>query len=141
MLKSGQGSVENIIPENLSESVQKNQLAIYEKRSFQFYQEGKFEDAIIDLNEAVKLNPASASGYLNNIAMCYLGLNNKEKAKEYFNKAIEKDNKNINAYGGLADVYLNEGNNSKAKEVYAKILSINPQDINAKVKLDSLNGK
>lgn len=141
MLKSGQGSVENNIPENLSESVQKNQLAIYEKRSFQFYQEGKFEDAIKDLNEAVKLNPASASGYLNNIAMCYLGLNNKEKAKEYFNKAIEKDNKNINAYGGLADVYLNEGNNSKAKEVYAKILSINPQDINAKIKLDSLNGK
>ncbi len=141
MLKSGQGSVQSNIPDNMSGSVQNNQLAIYEKRSFQLYQEGKFEDAIKDLNEAAKLNPASASGYFNNIAMCYLGLNKNPEAKEYFNKALEKDSKNINAYGGLADVYLQEGNTSKAKEVYAKILSINPQDMNAKMKLDSLNRK
>lgn len=141
MLKSGQSNIQNDIPENLSGSVQNNQIVIYEKRSFQLYQEGKFEEAIIDLKEAVKLNPASASGYLNNIAMCYMGLNKNTEAKEYFNKAIEKDSKNINAYGGLADIYLKENNISKAKEFYSKILSINPQDVNAKMKLDSLNRK
>jgi tetratricopeptide (TPR) repeat protein len=141
MLKSNTGNTQGEIPGNITNSAQNNQVTIYEKRSFQYYQEGKFEEAIKDLSEAVKLNPASASGYLNNIAMCYLGLNKNEKAKEYFNKAIEKDNKNINAYGGLADVYLQEGNNVKAKEVYTKILSINPQDMNAKMKLDSLNSK
>jgi len=141
MLKSNPGNTQGEIPGNITNGAQNNQITIYEKRSFQYYQEGKFEEAIKDLNEAVKLNPASASGYLNNIAMCYLALNKKDMAKEYFNKAIEKDNKNINAYGGLADVYLQEGNNSKAKEVYAKILSINPQDMNAKNKLDSLNRK
>lgn len=139
MLKSNPGNTQEEIQNNIPNSVQNNQLAIYEKRSFQYYQEGKFDDAIKDLNEAVKLNPASASGYLNNIAMCYLGMKNYKKAKEFFNLAIEKDNKNINAYNGLADLYLQENNVPKAKEVYTKILSINPQDLNAKNKLDSLN--
>jgi tetratricopeptide (TPR) repeat protein len=141
ILKSNLGNTQEEIQNNIPNSIQNNQLAIYEKRSFQYYQEGKFDDAIKDLNEAVKLNPASASGYLNNIAMCYLGMKNNNKAKEYFNLAIEKDNKNINAYNGLADLYLQESNVPKAKEVYTKILSINPQDLNAKNKLDSLNEK
>ncbi|MFA7359950.1 MAG: tetratricopeptide repeat protein [Candidatus Kapaibacterium sp.] len=137
MLKSNPETLSGNIPN----SVQNNQMAILEKRSFQYYQEGKFEEAIKDLNEAVRLSPESGSGYLNNIAMCYIGLKKFDKAKENFTKAIELDDKNFHAYSGLADVYLQEGNTAKAKEIYAKILSLNPQDMNAKNKLDSLNRK
>ena len=87
------------------------------------------------------MNPAGLSGYYNNLAMCYLGKKDNAKGKEYFNKAIESDGKNINAYGGLAELYLQEGNTQKAKEIYAKILIINPQEVNAKRLLDSLNSK
>ena len=136
MLKSNPGGVQNNIPDAVN-----NQQAILEKRSFQYYQEGKFEEAIKDLNDAIKLNPGAQSGYLNNIAMCYIGLNKDDKAKEYFNKSIENDSKNINAYGGLAELFLKENNPQKAKEMYTKVLSINPQDQNAKLKMDSLNRK
>ena len=124
---------------NIPDGVVNNQQIILEKRSFQYYQEGKFVDAIKDLNEAIKLNPDGQSGYFNNIAMCYIGMNDPGKAKETFNKAIEKDPKNINAYGGLAELYLKENNTQKAKEMLGKILSISPQDQNAKLKLDSLS--
>jgi tetratricopeptide (TPR) repeat protein len=134
MLKSNPSSLEKNIPNNVSN----NQQSILEKRSYQYYQDGKFEEAIKDLDDAIKLNPSAQSGYLNNIAMCYLGLKDNNKAKEYFNKSIEKDTKNINAYGGLAELYLKEKNNQKAKEMFEKILSINPQDQNARMKLDSL---
>ena len=136
MLKSNPGGIQNNIPEPVN-----NQQVILEKRSFQYYQEGKFEEAIKDLNDAMKLNPSAQSGYLNNMAMCYLGLNKTDKARECFNKAIEKDANNINAYGGLAELFLKENNSQKAKEMYSKILSISPQDQNAKLKLDSLNRK
>ena len=134
MLKSNPGINTENIPGELN-----NRQALLEKRSFQYYQEGKFEDAIKDLSDAIKLNPAAQSGYYNNMAMCFLGLNKNEKARECFNKAIEFDSKNVNAYGGLADMYLKENKSDKAKEIYEKILSINPQDQNAKYKLDSLN--
>lgn len=136
MLKSNPGINQENIPEGMN-----NQQAILEKRSFQYYQEGKFDEAIKDLNDAIKLNPASQSGYYNNMAMCYLGLKKNDKARECFNKALENDDKNLNAYGGLAELYLKENNTQKAKEIYGKILSINPQDQNAKFKLDSLNRK
>ncbi len=136
MLKSNPGGIQNNIPDAVN-----NQQVILEKRSFQYYQEGKFEEAIKDLNEAIKLNPSAQSGYLNNMAMCYLGLNKNDRARECFNKSIEKDAKNINAYGGLAELYLKENNSQKAKDMYTKILSINPQDQNAQLKLDSLNRK
>jgi len=134
MLKSNPSNLEKNIPN----SITSNQQLMLEKRSFQYYQEGKFEDAIKDLNEAIKLNPGGQSGYFNNIAMCYLGMDDNNKAREYFNKSIEKDSKNINAYGGLGEMYLKEKNTQKSKEMYEKILSINPQDQNAKMKLDSL---
>lgn len=137
MLKSNPSDIQKNIPDGVTN----NQQVVLEKRSFQFYQDGKFEDAIKDLNDAIKLNPKGQSGYLNNIAMCYLGLKDYNKAKDSFNKAIEMDPKNINAYGGLAELYLKDNNTQKAKEMLIKVLSINPQDQNAKVKLDSLNRK
>jgi len=137
MLKSNPSDIQKNIPDGVTN----NQQVVLEKRSFQFYQDGKFEDAIKDLNDAIKLNPNGQSGYLNNIAMCYLGMNDYNKARDSFNKAIEKDPKNINAYGGLAELYLKDNNTQKAKEMLTMVLSINPQDQNAKVKLDSLNRK
>ncbi len=138
MLKSGSSGIPQ---DNLPPGVQNNQLAVFEKRSYQFYQEGRFEDAIKDLNEAIKLNPESSSGYLNNIAMCYLALEKNDKAEEYFIKSIEKDAKNINAYGGLGEIYLKTNSTAKAKDIYTKLLALNPGDVNAKNKLDSLNNK
>jgi tetratricopeptide (TPR) repeat protein len=75
---------------NIPDGVVNNQQIILEKRSFQYYQEGKFVDAIKDLNEAIKLNPDGQSGYFNNIAMCYIGMNDPGKAKDLLNYTLKK---------------------------------------------------
>lgn len=137
MLKSGSMGNTNVIPEGMIN----NQQSILEKRSFDYFQQGKYDEAIKDLIDVIKLNPSGKSGYYNNIAMCYSGKKDNINAKEYFYKAIESDPKNINAYGGLAELYLKEGNTVKSKDMYNKILSINPQDANARRLLDSLNSK
>lgn len=130
ILKSGSGIPEQNVP-----------LAILEKRSFQFYQDGKYKEAIKDIENMIIMNPNGKSGYLNNIALCYRGLGDDEKAKEIFEEAIKLDEKNINALNGLAEYYLKKNDKNKSVEYYKKILKINATDINAKNKLDSLNKK
>lgn len=130
----------NKIPENLKlPGVQNEKLSMLEKRSFQFYNDGKFEDAIKDIQEMIDINPASISGYYNNIALCYEGMKDNGKAKEYYLKALKIDGKNVNALGGVAGLFLKIGDIKNAKNYYNKILEINPNDANAKSKLDSLN--
>ena len=126
------------IPDNIKMPVQNEQVNILEKRSFQFYQDKKYNDAIKDIEEMIKINPSNISGYYNNIALCYEGLKDLDKAKEYYMKAIKIDGKNVNALGGLAALYLKKGDIKSAKANYNKILEINPDDANAKAKLDSL---
>ena len=115
-----------------------NQISILEKRSYQFYNDGKFNEAIKDIDEMIKLKPEGKSGYLNNMALCYQGLNKSEKAKECFEEALISDDKNINALNGIASYYLQKNNRNKAKEYIERIIKINPNDAYALRKLDSL---
>jgi protein O-mannosyl-transferase len=138
LLKSGEYKSGQNVKENIPGQINSSRLSLLEKRSYQLYQQGKYSDAIKDIEEMIVQNPSGKSGYLNNIAMCYTGLNNYEKAKEKFEEALEIDSKNINALGGLADYYIKKNDKKKAIECYGKILEINPADANAKKKIDSL---
>ena len=130
----------NKIPDNIKLPGEQNEkISFLEKRSFQYYQDKNFNEAIEDIQEMIKINPLNISGYYNNIALCYEGLNDLDKAKEYYLDDIKTDEKNINALGGLAALYLKKGDIKNAKLNYNKILTINPNDANAKSKLDSLS--
>jgi tetratricopeptide (TPR) repeat protein len=122
-------------------SVPDNQISILDKRSYSYYQEGKFELAIQDLLELSKLNPKGKSGYFNNIALCYIAVNKFSEAEKYFTEAIKSDGKNSSLLIGLADLYLKMGNVDKAKSNYRKAIENSPDNIYAKNKLDSLSGK
>lgn len=142
LLKSGSGISNQNIPGNIQNQINpNNQLTVLEKRSYQYYKEGKYKDAIKDIEEMIKSNPSGKSGYLNNLALCYQGLGNNEKAKEYFEEAIKLDDKNINALSGLAEYYSKKNEKNKAIEYYRKILKISPADENANRKIDSLTKK
>jgi protein O-mannosyl-transferase len=112
-----------------------------EKRSYDFYQQGKYNEAIKDINEMMSINPFGKSGYLNNLALCYEGLGNNDKAKEYYIEAVKIDSSNANALSGLAGSYLKTGDKKKAVDYYKKVLIINPNDQNSKRKIDSLKAK
>lgn len=117
-----------------------DKISLLQKRSYQFYMEKKYKEAIADLEELIKLSEESKtiSGFLNNIAMCYSELNKPELEEKYFLDALKKDQGNVNAMNGLSAFYLKRNNTEKAKEYLNKILTINPNDETAKSKLDSL---
>jgi len=141
MLKSGNIPQTSDITGDVSTQMNTNKVGILEKRSYNFYLQGKYKESIKDIEEMIKLNPSGKSGYLNNLALCYAGINDLEKARECFEEALKIDGKNINALGGIADCYLKKNDKNKAIEYYKKILVVNPSDENAKRKIDSLKTK
>lgn len=141
-LKSGANDSPQLIPRSdMNGKVDAGKVKELEKRSYDFYQQGKYNDAIKDINEMMKINPFGKSGYLNNIALCYEGLGDNDKAKDYYMQAVKLDTNNINALSGLAGNYLKTGDKKKAVEFYNKILKINPNDRNSRRKIDSLKAK
>jgi protein O-mannosyl-transferase len=138
-LKQNLLSPKGIGPDSLKQKDESlNQIQILEKRSFEYYRENNYKEAINDLTELVRISPAGKSGYYNNIALCYEGLKDNVKSKEFYIKALNADGNNVNALGGMAEIFLKENNKQKAIENYKKILNINPSDENARIKIDSL---
>jgi len=130
------------IPENTgSEESRVYKIQMLQKRSYKLFSEKKFDEAIKDLEELIKLNEdlPTKSGYMNNIAICYGEMKNTEMEEKYFLDAVKTDNNNINALNGLSAFYLKMGDRDKAKEHLNKVLTIKPDDVSARNKLDSLS--
>ncbi len=62
------------------------------------------------------------------MADAYQRADNSQKAISSLEKAIELDNKNIEAYARLADLYEKNNMESKAKQTYEKMMSLSPND-------------
>jgi tetratricopeptide (TPR) repeat protein len=118
-----------------------NPIDLLDKRSYQYYQEGKYDLAVKDLLELTKLNPTGKAGYYNNIALCYISLKDYTSSEKYYKEAIKADDNNTAFKSGLADLYLKMDKREKAIEYYKKVLEKSPDDNYVKNKLDSLNIK
>jgi tetratricopeptide (TPR) repeat protein len=135
------GNIEGqILPPGVPDNFKSEELNLLQNRSFQYYQEKKYAEAIKDLEKLIEMSddPAAISGYLNNIGLCYYDMGNLDEAGNNFNEALKLNPQNVNALNGLAEVMLKRNNRAKAMEYYNKILQINPGDENARSKLDSL---
>ena len=141
-LKEGRDADPNLLPKGFENDEARNyQIDMLQKRSYKYYTEKNYTDAISDLNKLIDLNTdgKTISGFMNNIAMCYGEMNKPELEEKYFLEAIKKDPGNINAVNGLSAFYLKGGNNEKAQEYLKMALKLNPGDENSKRKLDSLS--
>ena len=141
-LKEGGDSGTELIPKGFDNDETRNyQIDMLQKRSYKYFTEKKYPEAIEDLNRLISLNTdaSTISGFMNNIAMCYSEMNKPELEEKFFLEAIKKDPKNLNAVNGLSAFYLKSGNKDKAKEYLKMALKLNPGDENAKKKLDSLS--
>lgn len=141
-LKAGESTGTGLLPGAFgTDEALNTKIATLQKRSYRNYSEKKYEEAVNDLKELIRLNPdsSSRSGFLNNIAMCYSEMKNPELEEKYFLEAVSADSKNVNALNGLSAFYLKANNKEKALEYIRKILIINPENEIAKRKLDSLN--
>ncbi len=141
-LKEGGDTDPNLLPKGFENDETRNyQIDMLQKRSYKYYSEKNYTEAIADLNKLIELNTdaKTISGFMNNIAMCYGEMNKPELEEKYFLDAIKKDPGNINAVNGLAAFYLKSGNKEKAQEYLKMVLKLNPADESSKKKLDSLS--
>jgi GT2 family glycosyltransferase/Tfp pilus assembly protein PilF len=87
------------------------------------------EEVIKDLQGLIESHPRFALAY-NDLGVLYYSSGNREKALEYYERAVQLDPQNSNFSKNLADFYYVElGRVEDALQIYVKILELNPQDI------------
>jgi len=105
------------------------------------YSQGRFEDATILLEEAIRLNKTKGSYYL------LLALTEskipafRRKAEEHFQKAIELEPWNPECHVGLGILYRQEGMNLKATKLFQKALEYDAEHEVACKELEALTGE
>ncbi len=95
---------------------------------------GELEDALINLNLAIKIDNQYEDAYINKIATLYY-LKNYSECIEFSDKALRNfpDNETIRWY--KANCYINLYQYEKAVEVYKEVIKINPDSVEARVQL------
>lgn len=127
--ESGQISRNNLIPNY--------ELASLQKQSYELFQSSKYKEAIDILVKLIEKDSAGKAGYLNNIGLCYVGLQNYDEAEKIFDECLKIEPENVNGLSGKADVLRKKNKISEAIEIYKKVMKINPNP-KTKATLDSL---
>ncbi len=87
---------------------------------------GEFKAAIALYEDLVKADKSYEN--LFNLAMSYKGIQNWNKAKETYYKALEVNPKGYESYFNLAYLAMNDNDPQEAVRCYEKALEINPDD-------------
>jgi tetratricopeptide (TPR) repeat protein len=103
----------------------------------QFYQQGKFDEAIEAFEHLMTAKPDFAEGYYN-LGMSYMRKGETERAIEVMEKAIELKPDFVEAYFGLGEAYIAKGEEEQATEIFKKAVAINPDDAKIYVNLGVL---
>jgi len=102
------------------------------------YSQGRFEDAIILLEEVIRLNRLKGAYFLL-LALTEMKIPSSAEAEEHFLKAIELEPWNPECYIGLGVLYKQEGMNLKATKQFQKALEYDGEHEGALRELESLN--
>jgi spermidine synthase len=103
----------------------------YNKLGLLYLSEGKIDEAIIVLSDALKLDRKN-SVINSNLGLAYLDKKEYDSAIEYFNRAISFNSKNIEAHYNLGLAYIIGKNQpEKAIEQWEKSLEIDPEYVGA----------
>jgi tetratricopeptide (TPR) repeat protein len=90
-----------------------------------FIMDGKYQDALVEYQEALKLNPDDAdSNY--KVGVAYYFLNKFPESIEAYKKAISLNPRHVKALNNLALIYQKQDENVEASMLYQKALEINP---------------
>ena len=100
----------------------------------------KYEEAVMELEKAIALQPAYADAY-NALGVVYYLQKDDQKAIEQYLLAIEADPKQVKARTNLAILYQEQGEYRKAVQQIEKALEINPTYELAKNLLDEVRKK
>jgi tetratricopeptide (TPR) repeat protein len=102
--------------------------------AYEYYKQGKFDDAIVHFNEAIKLDPQFFAAYLA-LAKAYLAKNDVANAEAMYNKAKQIDPGDPRSYEGIGTIYFRYYQNyDKAIAEFQSGLQVDPTSV------DLLNG-
>jgi peptidoglycan/xylan/chitin deacetylase (PgdA/CDA1 family)/uncharacterized caspase-like protein len=90
-----------------------------------YYREKKYDEAVRELEEAVKLDSRNAT-IVNNLGFTLFRFGKYEESIGWLQKAIEIDPQRIVAYVNLADAYLKAGKTAEARKYYEKYTELAP---------------
>jgi tetratricopeptide (TPR) repeat protein len=95
-------------------------------QGLEYYDLGRWEDAIVAFSDAIAINPKFAVAHFG-LGVTYSRLENWEEALFYFKKTIELNPTFAQGYLGLGITYSILGFNGKAMEAIKKAVLINPR--------------
>jgi tetratricopeptide (TPR) repeat protein/membrane associated rhomboid family serine protease len=107
-----------------------NEAQYYDDRGFRHYQEKKYEEAMNDYNEAIRLDPYYARAY-NRRGLIYYHQKNYEKAINDYNEAIRLDSNYAHAYNNRGLTYYQQKNYEKAINDYNEAIRLDPKYVRA----------
>jgi tetratricopeptide (TPR) repeat protein len=91
-----------------------------------FFLNGKVDEAIATLNQALALNPPQKELAMNNLGLLYARKGDFDKALEIFQKALKVGIIDEQVCGNLGTVYMNLGKFPQAIEMYRSALKSEP---------------
>ncbi len=110
-----------LIEELLKKKVYEELFWAYFERGLYYMDEGEYELALSDFNQAATIKSDESIVYYN-IALVYRMMKNDDMAFEYLKKVIEIDNKNPFAYYELARLFYDKERYSEAEMYYTKAI-------------------
>jgi adenylate cyclase len=87
---------------------------------------GRYEDALLEYERALRLNPLDKAGPLEHICTTYNMMRRHEEAIETCKKVIELAPRSLPSYINLAVAYIELDQMDEAREAADKVLKINP---------------
>lgn len=104
--------------------------ADYNLRGLAYYQHGEYQEAILDLNEAIRLDPQYAEAY-NNRGAAYGDLGHHRRAIQDYDEAIRLDPRLALAYNNRGVAYIKLNQHQRAIEDLNQAILLDPEDAQA----------
>jgi tetratricopeptide (TPR) repeat protein len=88
---------------------------------------GRYEEANVNLETALRLNPLRPLTYVNNLAWSCLGNKQYDKAILLWNEILERNPDSLFGFQGLTAAYELSGNREKARWAAENVMRLNPE--------------
>ncbi len=96
---------------------------LYEERGWAYFVNHDYKKALADYAKALELDPKNTY-YLFCRADCFAKLNQWDNAVKEYKKILEIDDKDADAYRGIAEIFDMQQKDKEAEDLYTKTLSI-----------------
>jgi tetratricopeptide (TPR) repeat protein len=103
---------------------------VFYKRGNAYYGKGDYDRAILDYNQAIRLNPRDANSFFNRGA-AYARKADYDRAIQDYDEAIRLNPNNADAFSNRGAAYAGKGDYDRAIEDYDEAARLNPIHANA----------